>query len=330
IAKMMQAGFTRLEAVEVQNQMKDLLEAMPEYMALERADQGDELFARHDTLVLRALEAAIASVKDQKHFESGFSPEPLKPSDFYVAFDMDETLLTQWYESGTKGSAYRDLDGLPKDVILRPALVGPDYLSMTPGWEKAFLDLAAIPGCKGVIVFSAKEDSAAQAIIDRLKIQGKPLRGFLKGVFTRNFLVRDNNKAEKLSKDLRIIDESLEHVVLVDDNPARIFASQVDNLREFPKYNPDAYYAARDAKDAARAKLIEQLMPTVVGEIREAADYSRKHSLPFIKAYYPYSMGGQAELLMLMKQGYSMPKAIEFLRDKHSRELFEPKFYVPK
>ncbi|PKL75357.1 MAG: hypothetical protein CVV27_15790 [Candidatus Melainabacteria bacterium HGW-Melainabacteria-1] len=326
IGKLIQAGYTRLEAVEVQNQMKDLLEAMPEYMALERAGLGDELFSRHDTMVLKALEQAIVQVRQQRRIESGFAPVPLQKHEFYVAFDMDETLLTQWYASGSKGPTYRDLADLPKDTVLRPNLTGPDYLSMTPGWEKALLDLAALPGCKGILVFTAKEDGAAHAIIDRLRVQGKPLRGFLKGVFTRNHLVRES-KAEKLSKDLRIIDESLEHVVIVDDNPTRIFASQQDNLREFPKYNPDAYYAARDAKDTVKLRLFEQLLPTVVAEIRDAADYSRKQGVSFAKAFYPYSMGGSAELIMLLKQGRSMPQAIEFLRREH--DLFEPNFYVP-
>lgn len=328
IDAMIKAGFSRFEAIEVQNQMKDLLEANPDFMALEKSGQSAELFAHHDSLVLSALETAIKRVKQDKHYESGFHPQALQASDFYAVFDMDETLLTQWYQAGTQGDKYRDLDKLAKDVVLRPLMVGPDYLSMTPGWEKAFLDLAATPGCKGVLVFSAKEDRAANDIIDRLRIQGKPLRSFLKGVFTRNFLVRDNNRAEKLSKDLRIIDESLEHVVLIDDNPSRIFASQVDNLREFPKYSPDAYYASRDHKDAASMHLIEGLMPTVVGELREAETYSAQHKTPFIRAFYPYSMGGQAELLMLLKQGYSMPKAIEFLRGS-GRSLFEPKFYIP-
>ena len=49
---------------------------------------------------------------------------------------------------------------------------------------------------------------------------------------------------------------------------------------------------------------------------------------PALTKTFPYSMGGQAELLMLMKQGYTMPKAIEFLRTG-GRDLFDPKFYVP-
>src|SRR5690606_15680467 len=105
----------------------------------------------------------------------------------------------------------------PRDFILRPDLVGPDYLSMTPGWQQAFNEIAKIPGCLGVLIYTAKEDQAAQAIVDRLTLNGKPLRNFLKGVFTRNHLVRDHDHV-KLSKDLRIIDESLEHVILIDDN----------------------------------------------------------------------------------------------------------------
>lgn len=327
IPLMLKAGFSRLEAIEIQNQMKDLLEANPEYMALEEAGLTDDMVRHRDTMILKALEAAIRRVKQDKHFESGFKPVALSPGDFYVAFDMDETLLTQWYESGSKDSSRLDLKGLQRDLIYRPTIYGPDYVSMTPGWEKALTDLASTPGCKGILIFSAKEDAAAHAIIDRLKVQGKPLRSFLKGVFTRNHLVRES-KAEKLSKDLRMIDETLEHVVIVDDNPTRIFPSQQDNLREFPKYNPDAYYAAKAHKNTAELRMIEQLMPVVVSEIRDAAAFSQKNKVSFKKAFYPYSMGGSAELIMLMKQGHSLSQAVAMLRGE-TRDLFEPKFYVP-
>ncbi len=327
IPMMLKAGFSRLEAIEVQNQMKDLLEANPEYLALEQAGLTAKMAKHRDTMYLKALEQAIKRVKVDKYFESGFQPVALKPGDFYVAFDMDETLLTQWYEAGSKDPSRLDLKGLKRDMIYRPTVYGPDYVSMTPGWEKALVDLAATPGCKGILIFSAKEDAAAHAIIDKLKIQGKPLRSFLKGVFTRNHLVRES-KAEKLSKDLRVIDESLDHVVIVDDNPTRIFPSQQDNLREFPKYNPDAYYEAKARKNNQQLRMIEQLMPIVVTEIKEAAAFSQKNKVSFKHAFYPYSMGGSAELIMLMKQGHSMDQAIALLRSD-TRDVFEPKFYVP-
>lgn len=327
IPLMMKMGFSRLEAVEIQNQMKDILEADPDYMKLEYKGLADELFQDPDELVLKALETALDQVKNKKHLESGFQARELKAHEFYVAFDMDETLLTQWYSMGGKGPQYRDLEVQNRDFILRPDLKGPTYLSMTPGWQKALKELVQIPGCQGIVIFTAKEDKAAQEIIDKLTLDGKPLRPFLKGVFTRNYLVRDS-KSVKLSKDLRIIDESLEHVVLIDDNPSRIFPGQVGNLREIPKYNPDAYYTARDRKDRSVTSLIENYLPVVVNEIRDAARYSREHNVSFRQAFYPYSMGGSAELLMLLKQGHSMSEAVQSLRGPE-REVFEPQFYIP-
>jgi len=327
IPVLMQQGLTRLEAVEVQNHFKDLLEANPDYMQLEHRGVTPYLFQTGDALVLDALQSALERVKKERQFESGFRPQPLKPHEFYVVFDLDETLLTQWYQSGEKGDAYRDLSGLTRDSIIGPQIFGPDYVSMTPGWEQTLLDLSKIPGCKGIVVYTAKEDRAAQDLINRLELGGKPLRGFLKGVFTRNHLVR-SSEAVRPSKDLRIIDESLQHVVLIDDNPTRIFPKQMGNLREFPKYNPDVYYAARDKKETHLTRLFEGLLPTVVAEIREAASYSEKKGVSFASAYYPYSMAGSAELLMLLKQNYSMSAAIEFLRLQP--EVFEPHFYAPQ
>lgn len=327
IPLMMKQGFSRLEAIEIQNQMKDLLEAMPEYMALEHEGLSTDLFSNRDTLVRKALAQAISQVRDKKQNESQFQTIPLKQGDFYVAFDFDETLMVHWYESGQKGPKYYDINGLTLDYILRPKLLSPDYISLTPGWEKAFTDLVAIPGCKGIIVFTAKEDASAHAIIDRIRVGKTPLRQFVKGIFTRNHLVRDS-KSVKPSKDLRIIDESLEHVILIDDNATRVFPEQFRNLREFPKYNADAYLKAKhDQPDPKVRSYFERLLPTVVDEIREAAAYSRKHGISFVEAYFPYSMEAANELIMLQRQGYSLNEATQLLREKP--EWFEPRFFIP-
>ena len=102
-----------------------------------------------------------------------------------------------------------------------------------------------------MLVFTAKADSAAHDIIDRLQLDGKPLRSVLKGVFTRNHLTRSSENV-KLSKDLRIIDEILAHVVLIDDNPTRILPKQCANLKAFPKYHADAYYQGGKAAEMTR------------------------------------------------------------------------------
>src|SRR5690606_31619803 len=55
IPLLMKQGFSRLEAVEIQNQMKDLLEAMPAYQRLEKQNQAQRLFTDPDPMVLASL-----------------------------------------------------------------------------------------------------------------------------------------------------------------------------------------------------------------------------------------------------------------------------------
>ena len=323
INKMLKSGYTRLEAIEVQNQMKDLLDNDLVYQQLEKTSETYEMFKKKDQYIIQALKLAIKSVKEKKYIESGFVPEKLKDNEFYVVFDLDETLLVQWYESGEKGSKFYDLKTDVKDNILRPTLLSPNYVSLTPGFEKTLKDIVKIPGNKGIIFFSAKLDPATNAIIDKMTIDGKPIRSFLKGLFTRNFLVREQ-EPPKLSKDLRIFDESLKHVIIIDDNPTRILDKQKKYLREIPKYNPDEYLKAKsNNKDIS--DYFEKILPVIVDEIKEAADYSSKNKISFSEAYYPYTMDASSELLMLMSQGFSNKSAIARIR-KDSK-IFEPKFY---
>lgn len=325
ISKMIKNGYTRAEAVEIQNQMKDILEQNPEYLKLENEGKSQELFKYKSQLVIDALKNAIKSVKENKYFESGFKPESLKEHEFYVAFDLDETLLVQWYEYSKKGQGYYDIKTDTDDNIVRPTLLSPKYVSLTPGFEKNLKEISKIPGNKGIIFFSAKLDSATIDIFEKMKIDGKPIKDFVKGLYTRNYLVRDSEPT-KLSKDLRIIDESLKHVIIIDDNPTRILEKQKKNLREIPKYNPDEYLKAKkETKNKKISDYFEKLLPTITEEIKEAAQYAQKNKISFADAYYPYSMDASAELLMLMKQGYSYKQSLEILRK--DKEMFEPKFF---
>ncbi len=324
ISKMMKNGFTRLEAIEVQNQMKDLLDNDKVYQELEKTPQTYNMFKKKDEYIIQALEMAIKSVKEKKFIESGFTPQKLKYNEFYIAFDLDETLLVQWYEAGEKGSKFYDIKTNVKDNILRPTLLSPTYVSLTPGFEKALKDISKIPGNKGIIFFSAKLDIATHAIVDKMTIDGKPMKSFIKGLFTRNHLVRDQ-EPPKLSKDLRVIDESLSHVILIDDNPSRIFDKQKKNLREIPKYNPDEYLNSKETNNKEISNYFEKMLPTITQEIKEAAEYSAKNKVSFNEAYYPYTMDASSELLMLMSQGNSNKSAIDKIRK--TSKVFEPKFY---
>lgn len=325
IAKMIKDGYTRAEAVEIQNQMKDLLEKNSEYLKLEEEGNSQNLFKYKSQIVVDTLKQAIKNVKENKYFESGFKQETLKPNEFYVAFDLDETLLVQWYEYAEKGQGYYDIKTDTDDNILRPTLLSPKYVSLTPNFEKTLLEISKIPNNKGIIFFSAKLDTATIDIVNKMKIGGKPAKEFLKGLYTRNYLVRESEPT-KLSKDLRIIDESLKHVIIIDDNPTRILEKQKKNLREIPKYNPDEYLKAKkETKNKMISDYYEKLLPIITEEIKESAQYATKNKVSFADAYYPYTMDASAELIMLMKQGYSYKQSLEILRTK--KDLFEPKFY---
>jgi len=325
ITKMMKDGFSRMEATEVQNQMKDMLDADPVYGELESEGKTYSMFKGKDQFIVKALEMAIKNVKEKKYFESGFAAETLKDGEFYVVFDLDETLLVQWYDSGLKGKDYYNYKVPVIDNILRPLLTSPDYFSLTPGWEKALKDISAIPGNKGIIFFSAKLDPATKSAMEQIRIDGKPITSFIKGLFTRNYLIREQ-EPPKLAKDLRIFDESLKKIIIIDDNPSRILDKQKKNLREMPKYNPDEYLKAKNiSKDKKITDYFENLLPVIVSEIKEAAAYSQKNKVSFVDAYYPYTMEAQSEILMLQKQGYSLGEATEMVRK--NAKLFEPKFF---
>jgi len=318
-------GYSFRDALEIQNIWKDLLDQDPEYMKLEKAGKTYEMVKTKHPLLLDTLKKAIDKFNSEKKYESGFVPEKLGKQDFYVVFDLDETLLVQWYENGALGKDYFDSETDISDTILRPAFYSPKYFSMTPGWEKMFKEIVNIPGNKGIILFTAKEDKSSLDVLNKIKIEGKPLKTFVKGFFTRNYLSRDKAPT-KLSKDLRLIDETLEHVIIIDDNPTRIFEKQLANLREFPKYNADAYLTAKNkTKDPVILNYFEKLFPMVLEEIKDSAEYARKNDLTFAEAYYPYSMEGSAELLMLIRQGYSLSDAVTFLRK--NKNLTEPKFF---
>ncbi|MEK7432248.1 MAG: NIF family HAD-type phosphatase [Cyanobacteriota bacterium] len=331
INRMIKNGFTRAEAVEIQNQMKDILVADPEYMKMELNGDTYNLFKNKDTIVLKALKTAIKNVKENKVFESGFKGnEKLEPWEFYVVFDLDETLLVQWYKIGEKGEKYYDIKTEENDNILRPLILGPNYISFTPELEKSLKQINQIKGCKGVIFFSAKLDAPTLQLSENMKIDNKPAKNFLKGVFTRNYLIREQEPT-KLSKDLRIIDESLKNVIIIDDNPTRILDKQKSNLREITKYNPDQYLKAKlETNDKKITGYYEKVLPIIVNEIKESAEYAEKNKISFAEAYYPYSMSAQAKILMLIKEGLSMKDSIETIRK--DKELFNPGFYfyMPK
>lgn len=309
IGKLMEDGYTRLEAFELQNFAFDMMRS-------ERIS------------VLKALANAKKLFKKKEMGESGyFPPSNMAPSDFIVAFDLDETLLAQWYRSNERGTKYYDFCTGVSDKVEDLGIESPDCVKFLPGLERVLKSIKKIPGCRGIVLFSAKDDETSKAIIDKWKIDGVKARDFFTGIFTRNYLTRGNG-VFKPSKDLRIIDESLDHVLIVDDNPLRLF--QPDNVRVFPKFNAEMYLSATvERKKIHVIKFYERALDLVLSEIEDSYKYAKKYNITFKEACYPFTQSAQAWLGMV-EDVYSLSKmnAADFLRG--NRSLCNPQLYEKK
>jgi hypothetical protein len=235
---------SRMMAHEIQNQMRDELESLSNSFSI-----------FHQAPYLKgALEDAVYNVTVLKNFESGYEPTNLKQGEFYVVLDLDETVLTQWYHNGAKDTNERraHLGVSIRDKALRTMnretgenlsekfiLNGPAVVTFRPKVDEFLKGLEKISGYKGFFVFTAKEDLSAWDIVDRWKSKQPRLFRKLKGVFTRNYLTY-GGPYKKPSKDLRIVDESLKHVFLVDDNESRVV--QKDLNYRIPKFSADYYW----------------------------------------------------------------------------------------
>jgi hypothetical protein len=288
IEKTMQAEkLSRFEAVELQNRMRDRIDAKP---GLEPQKAYDE---------------ALAEIR-QGRFESGWKPLEFKePGDFVVALDMDETLLMQW-QSPAGGS---DLT-ISADAV--KALRSGTGVKFTPGAEAFLKGLRKIPHCKAVVAFSAKADAPALEIVQKWKFaSGEPARNYIDAVFTRNHLVL-GPKALLPSKDLRILDPELKHVVLVDDNPGRVMQTQL--LLAEPKFDADAYARAGRDGNAEVRKHYETLLGSALEELQESSLAATRMKIPFSQAFLPYSYSGERIYLTHLRTGATRPKALEFTR----------------
>lgn len=235
---------SRMMAHEIQNQMRDELESL---------SSSFSIFHQAPYLA-EAVKNAVYNVTVLKNFESGFEPKALKQGEFYVVLDLDETVLTQWYRNGAKninerrahlGVSIRDKairsinrktgENLEEVTILN----GPSVVTFRPKVDRFLKALEKIKGYQGFLIFTAKEDLSAWDIILRWKKKQPRLFRKLKGVFTRNYLTY-GGVYKKPSKDLRIVDESLQHVFLVDDNESRVVQKEL-NYR-IPKFSADYYW----------------------------------------------------------------------------------------
>ena len=288
---------SRHDAIETQNWMR-------EYLA---ADQNIS--------IAEAYEKALLEVR-AGHRQSGWKQVEFKHhGDFVLVTDMDETILKQWYGSGSSG--FYDL----KDVTPDQAVAGSGelvtsstYIKLTPGFERFIRRMKANPRCKGIAVFSGKRNIPTFEIMNRLRFSnGKAVMNHIDGVFGRSHMVIGRRVALP-SKDMRIFDPELKHVVLVDDNPLKIFQPQI--LRAQPKFDADRYRTALNSKDKQAVSYYETLLDNAADEIEESSRAADKLGIPFSQAFLPYSYSGERVFRTLAKTLHSSKKALEITRLK--------------
>ena len=114
------------------------------------------------------------------------------------------------------------------------------YIYMVPGWQKTIKALVALGG--KVVIFSANLDDTTLGNLSKIELDGKALTDspLISGIMTNSHLIQQEKTeppgSEKKprkgrpviepSKDLRFFDELLSRVIIVDDNPLRLFLVQ--------------------------------------------------------------------------------------------------------
>lgn len=304
-------GISRFEAVEVQNHYRDLTAA--------------------GTPGVQAFQKALAEVK-AGNLGSGVSMAKLRSAPFIVVYDLDETLYQAFYKSGARGPAWRDFAFTSRGQE--------SYVKLRPGWERAIQRVHELGGL--VLLFTARSDDVAEAAIANWTLNGKNIRQVVDGVLSKSHLVlqekSDGDPIVTPSKDLRIFDETLERVILIDDNPRRVV--QHNRQRLVKKFQADIYLEAKNSAQPAGlvTASFERTLSVVVREIEESVAYARAHARPaaataataaatrpaaaagvgFAGAYLPYTMLGQAAMEALMQSGLKPEAARQYIREHPS------------
>jgi hypothetical protein len=293
-------NLTRLQAVELQNHFRDLTE--------KGVDSQN------------AFEKALMKVA-AFDFESKLNPDYLSKVPFIIVIDIDETLLQQYYKKWRDGPDFYDYK-----IHFSSGTRG---VSLAPNWKVLFTKIKQLGG--GIVIFSANTDSTVWDIVNTITIDGKRLSDFVDGIMSNNYLVLQGksewtsgamlgNPVVIPSKDLRFLDESLDKVIILDDNPIRII--QHNRLRLTKKYQADVYLGS--SSEAIQKAFRDQLL-CVAEEIEESYKYCKKHKISFSLAFLPYTQLGQVAVDWLKRtKAMTNKEAISYIRN--NPDIVDKKF----
>lgn len=277
-------SLTRLQAVTVQSKLR--LETLAK-----------------DTLPTQTeIEAAVQTVKTTG--ETPVKVAALEKAEFIVVLDMDETLY-EHNRTNAKCSTYHFTTSNKKEKFVLKA----------PYAEQLIRDITAENGA--VVLFSANKDALTSENLSHWMMDGValPQHPLVSGLLMNSYLVVYPKEAKPssliiASKDLRLLDESLNKVIIVDDSPGPLF--QPRNHRLVKKFYSDQYCAGNADIKAA----FDHQLEVVSREIKESAEYARKAKVPFAQSYLPYSMIGETTRHWLIQSNqWSNEQAVQFLRE---------------
>ena len=295
-------SLSRLEAVEVQNQYRDrLFELFVErtcelgpFKSITVMPSADACFTDSDRAT--AFSRALTAVRGGR-FESGWSLDTLDRASFVVAFDLDETLFSEERSTGE--------------------------LVMSPGWDDALSEIRQMGGL--LVLFTARPDDAIARILADwyISTEGRSqlVSQFVDGVFTNHHLVLQASDAAREhvpvvvpSKDLRIIDPSLTKVIIVDDNPSRIWHRR--NLRYVRKWKPFGDDNSAGHTQKQHSRFYEQRLRLVVDEIRDSKAWAEANNRPLVDGFLPYSHLARqvTQDLAVLLFGGNLKRAADYVR----------------
>lgn len=292
-------SISRLAAVEIQNRYRDMMIAVyREHHCDKKKIKATEQPYQLDCLPPGKRETVLREAIHQSNAlgsESKWSDAKLQSSPFIVVFDLDETLFSD------------------KNADRR--------LLFSPHWLDAFKKVKTHGGA--IVLFTAKPDEDATRILDNWNItEGEKsvnIRDYVDAIFTNHYLVElvdyfEHRSIIKPAKDLRIIDPTLEKIIIIDDNPNRIW--QTRNLRYIRKWNPIAGDESSNYAQLAHKKFHEERLLRAVDEIIDSHAWAAEHHTKLVEAFLPYSHIGKPVTIEIATSlfGGNWNKAIEYVR----------------
>ena len=179
---------------------------------------------------------------------------------------IDNPILSQWIAFEEKGRVGSGKVEIGQGILTALSQIAAEELDLRPEQINLVSGQTDVSPAEG---FTSGSYSIA--------VGGASILTLVDGLLSKSHLVlQEKSDGEPVvlpSKDLRAFDESLERVIIIDDNPKLIV--QHHRHRLIKKFQADPYLAAK-LEGHGLAAPYEQALPAVVKEIEESLELLRR------------------------------------------------------